>query len=352
MEYKPLTLKAVELLKKLIETPSISRNEGKAADLMEAYMQANGLTTQRKGNNVWSISEHFDTNRPTILLNAHIDTVKPADGWQHDPYKASLEGDILYGLGANDCGGGLTSLLHVFLELERNGTDSKYNFVYLASCEEEVSGKEGIESVLSLLPPVSFAIVGEPTGMQPAIAEKGLMVIDATAHGRAGHAARNEGDNAIYHAIKDIEWLSKWQFPKQSELLGPVKQTVTIVNAGTQHNVVPAECTFTIDVRSNEYYTNEEIFEFFKNHLTSELKARSFRLGSSHISENHPFVKLCIEKGLKPFGSPTLSDQALMPFSSLKLGPGESARSHTADEFIKISEIDRAITLYLELLIG
>ncbi|MBP5377017.1 MAG: M20 family metallo-hydrolase [Bacteroidaceae bacterium] len=365
MEYNALTLKAVELLKELIETPSISRNEDKAADIMEAYMKANGLVTQRKGNNVWSLSKNFDANRPTILLNAHIDTVKPADGWQHDPYKATQEGDKLYGLGANDCGGGLVSLLMAFIGLiGSNGLDGKStasvlpinpnqpNYIFLASCEEEVSGKEGIESVLPMLPPISFAIVGEPTGMQPAIAEKGLMVIDATAHGRAGHAARNEGDNAIYHAMKDIEWLSKWQFPKQSPLLGPVKQTVTIVNAGTQHNVIPAECTFTIDVRSNEFYTNEEIFEFFKEHLTSELKARSFRLGSSHISEDHPFVKLCIEKGLKPFGSPTLSDQALMPFPSLKLGPGESARSHTADEFIKISEIDRAITLYLELLVG
>lgn len=351
MEYNALTLKAVELLKELIETPSISRNEDKATDIMEAYMQSNGLVTQRKGNNVWSISKDYDANRPTILLNAHIDTVKPADGWQHDPYKASLEGDRLYGLGANDCGGGLVSLLMAFIGLsESNERTTQPNFIFLASCEEEVSGKEGIESVLPMLPPISFAIVGEPTGMQPAIAEKGLMVIDATAHGRAGHAARNEGDNAIYHAIKDIEWLSKWQFPKQSSLLGPVKQTVTIVNAGTQHNVIPAECTFTIDVRSNEFYTNEEIFEFFKGHLTSELKARSFRLGSSHISEDHPFVKLCIEKGLKPFGSPTLSDQALMPFPSLKLGPGESARSHTADEFIKISEIDHAISLYLELL--
>ena len=347
MEYNTLTLKAVELLKELIGTPSISRNEDKAADILEKYMQVNGLDTKRKGNNVWSTSKNFDAGRPTILLNAHIDTVKPADGWQHDPYKASMEGEKLYGLGANDCGGGLTALLHVFLEIERKGGSPRYNLIYMASCEEEVSGKEGIESVLPLLPPISFAIVGEPTGMQPAIAEKGLMVIDATAHGKAGHAARNEGDNAIYHAMKDIEWLSKWQFPKQSPLLGPVRQTVTIVNAGTQHNVIPAECTFTIDVRSNEFYTNEEIFEFFKEHLTSELKARSFRLSSSHISEEHPFVKRCVEMGLKPFGSPTLSDQALMPFPSLKLGPGESARSHTADEFIKISEIDRAITQHL-----
>ena len=350
MEYSKTTLEAVELLKQLISTPSISRDECKTADIMESYMKSKGLTTQRHGNNVWSQSSEFDPQLPTILLNAHIDTVKPAAGWKHDPFVPTLEGDILYGLGANDCGGGLVSLLQVFLAFEGELSHKGFNLVFLASCEEEVSGKNGIESVLPMLPPISFAIVGEPTGMQPAIAEKGLMVIDATAHGKAGHAARNEGDNAIYHAMQDIQWLSTWKFPKQSDLLGPVKQTVTIINAGTQHNVVPAECTFTIDVRSNEFYSNEEIFDYFQKNLKSELKARSFRLGSSHIPENHPFVVRCVKKGLKPFGSPTLSDQALMKFPSLKLGPGESARSHTADEFIKISEIDGAIRLYKELL--
>lgn len=350
MEYSKTTLDAVELLKQLISTPSISRDESKAADIMESFMNSKGLATHRHGNNVWSQSTEFDSKLPTILLNAHIDTVKPAAGWKHDPFVPTLEGDTLYGLGANDCGGGLVSLLQVFLAFENELPHKEFNFVYLASCEEEVSGKNGIESVLPMLPPISFAIVGEPTGMQPAIAEKGLMVIDATAHGKAGHAARNEGDNAIYRAMQDIQWLSTWQFPKQSDLLGPVKQTVTIINAGTQHNVIPAECTFTIDVRSNEFYSNEEIFDYFQKNLKSELKARSFRLGSSHIPEDHPFVVRCIKKGLKPFGSPTLSDQALMKFLSLKLGPGESARSHTADEFIKISEIDGAIKLYLELL--
>ncbi len=350
MEYSKRTLEAVELLKQLISTPSISRDESKAADIMEGYMKSKGLTTHRHGNNVWSQSSLFDANLPTILLNAHIDTVKPANGWQHDPFMPTVDEDLLYGLGANDCGGGLASLLQVFLAFESELPHKDFNLIYLASCEEEVSGKNGIESVLPTLPPVSFAIVGEPTGMQPAIAEKGLMVIDATAHGKAGHAARNEGDNAIYHAMRDVQWLSQWQFPKQSELLGPVKQTVTIINAGTQHNVIPAECTFTIDVRSNEFYSNEEIFEYFQKNLTSELKARSFRLSSSHISPVHPFVIRCIKNGLKPFGSPTLSDQALMHFPSLKLGPGESARSHTADEFIKINEIEGAIALYLDLL--
>ena len=336
-------MEAVELLKQLIATPSVSRDEAAAADVLEAYMKEKGLNPQRHGNNMWCFSRNFDETKPIILLNAHIDTVKPVAGWQHDPFTPTVEDDKLYGLGSNDCGGGLVSLLMAFMEL-------KGNFIYLASCEEEVSGKNGIESVLPLLPKIDFAIVGEPTGMQPAIAEKGLMVIDATAHGKAGHAARNEGDNAIYHAMKDIQWLSEWQFPKQTELLGPVKQTVTIINAGTQHNVIPDTCTFTIDVRSNECYTNEEIFAFFQEHLTSELKARSFRLSSSKIDESHPFVQACIREGLTPFGSPTLSDQALMRFPSLKLGPGDSSRSHTADEYIKISEIDAAISLYVKLL--
>ena len=355
MTYKEQTNEAVELLKRLIATPSVSRDEKAAADVLEAYMKEKGLNPQRYGNNVWCMSEEFDAQKPTILLNAHLDTVKPVAGWQHDPFTPVIEDDKLYGLGSNDCGGGLVSLLMTYMGLIGKPTSpiqpiNPINLIFLASCEEEVSGKNGIESVLPLLPKIDFAIVGEPTGMQPAIAEKGLMVIDAVAHGKAGHAARNEGDNAIYHAMKDIQWLSEWQFSKQSELLGPVKQTVTIVNAGTQHNVIPDTCTFTIDVRSNECYTNEEIFAFFQEHLTSELKARSFRLSSSKIDVEHPFVQACIKEGLTPFGSPTLSDQALMRFPSLKLGPGESSRSHTADEYIKISEIDHAISLYTKLL--
>ena len=339
MKNPQMTTEAVELLKKLIATPSISRDETAAADVLEAYMKEKGLNPQRHGNNVWCPAHALGEDchaakKPVVLLNAHIDTVTP-----------TIEGDKLYGLGSNDCGGGLVALLMTFMELK-----GQPNFIFLASCEEEVSGKNGIESVLPLLPKIDFAIVGEPTGMQPAIAEKGLMVIDAVAHGKAGHAARNEGDNAIYHAMKDIQWLSEWQFPKQTDLLGPVKNTVTIVNAGTQHNVIPDTCTFTIDVRSNECYTNEEIFAFFQEHLTSELKARSFRLSSSKIDVEHPFVQACIKVGLKPFGSPTLSDQALMRFPSLKLGPGDSSRSHTADEYIKISEIDDAISLYVKLL--
>ncbi len=349
---------AVDLLCRLISTPSVSRDEAKAADVMEAYLKRKGLSPQRHGCNLWCMSSGWDESKPTVLLNAHIDTVKPVAGWCHDPFTPSLEGDVLYGLGSNDCGGGLMALLQTFIILNDSdarasllgGAGRGFNMIYLASCEEEVSGKNGIESVLPLLPKVDFAIVGEPTGMQPAIAEKGLMVIDAVAHGKAGHAARNEGDNAIYHAVKDIQWLSEWQFPEQTDLLGPVKNTVTIVNAGTQHNVIPDTCTFTIDVRSNECYTNEEIFEFFKAHLTSELKARSFRLSSSRIDASHPFVQVCVDNGMQPFGSPTLSDQALMRFPSLKLGPGQSSRSHTADEYIKISEIEDAVDTYVRLL--
>ncbi len=353
-----MTNEAVELLKKLISTPSVSRDETKAADILNDYLVrkneevGNKFSVHRHGNNTWCVENKYDESKPTILLNAHIDTVKPVAGWKHDPFTPVVEGETLYGLGSNDCGGGLMALLQVFLYKVTSEKDEAYNIIYLASCEEEVSGKNGIESVLPLLPKIDFAIVGEPTGMQPAIAEKGLMVIDAVAHGKAGHAARNEGDNAIYHAIEDIKWLSEWQFPKQTDLLGPVKNTVTIVNAGTQHNVIPDQCTFTIDVRSNECYTNEEIFEFFSQKLKSELKARSFRLSSSRIEKNHPFVERCVAAGLLPFGSPTLSDQALMRFPSLKLGPGQSSRSHTADEYIKISEIDDSISLYISLLDG
>ena len=350
MDFSNYTNDAVELLKALIATPSVSRNEEKATNLLTRYLDKWGLPYGREGNNVWVGCQDWDNNRKTLMLNAHIDTVKPVSTWTRHPYTPTVEGDVLYGLGANDCGGGLVALLQIYrimLHQPRN-----YNILFVASAEEEISGENGFSRVLSHLPKIDFAIVGEPTGMQPAIAEKGLMVIDAVAHGKAGHAARNEGDNAIYHAIDDIKWLSEWVFPKQTDLLGPVKNTVTIVNAGTQHNVIPDQCTFTIDVRSNECYTNEDIFAFFQQHLKSELKARSFRLSSSRIDIDHPFVKLCVDAGLVPFGSPTLSDQALMRFPSLKLGPGQSSRSHTADEYIKISEISDAISLYIHLLEG
>ena len=344
-----LNERAVELLCRLIEVPRISREEQAAADLLQDYMQGElGLEVKRMGNNLWSQQPNFDAKKQTLLLNAHIDTVKPVAGWQRDPFRATREGSRIYGLGANDDGASLVALLHVFAALKEEGTP--YNLVFLASAEEEVSGKGGIESVLPLLPKIDVALVGEPTGMQPAIAEKGLMVLDVTAHGKAGHAARDEGDNAIYHAIEDIEWFRNYKWEKVSPLLGPVKMTVTIVNAGTQHNVVPDTCTFTVDVRSNECYTNRELFDEIGKNVKSEVKARSFRLGSSGIDVNHPLVQKVISMGGKPFGSPTLSDQALMPFPSFKMGPGQSSRSHSADEFVDFCEIEHAIETYLKLL--
>lgn len=352
MKYDPATCtaKAVQLLKDLIAIPSTSRNETLAADCLQAYIEAQGMSTGRHGNNVWCLSPGFDILKPTLLLNSHIDTVKPVSGWQRDPFIPTEEGNRLYGLGSNDAGASVVSLLQVFLELCH--TNQSYNLIYLASCEEEVSGKGGIESVLPMLPPITLALVGEPTEMQPAIAEKGLMVLDVTAYGKSGHAARNEGDNAIYKVLEDIAWFRDYRFAKESPLLGPVKMSVTIVNAGTQHNVVPDRCSFTVDIRSNECYTNQEILEEVKQHISCEAIARSFRLGSSHIDPNHPLVKRAIALGRTPFGSPTLSDQALMPFPSLKMGPGNSSRSHTADEYILISEIEEAIPLYLSLLDG
>lgn len=350
MNYADYADEAVRLLQSLIAIPSVSRDEEKAADVLVQYMHSCGLETMRVGNNVWTIVSGFDASRPTLLLNAHIDTVKPAASWTRNPFSPDIENGRLYGLGSNDCGGGLVSLLQAYRILTTAHPELPYNLVYLASAEEEVSGANGFTLALSHLPEITVAIVGEPTGMQPAIAEKGLMVIDAVAHGKSGHAARNEGVNAIYKALDDLVWLRGHQFRKVSPLLGPTKLSVTVLNAGTQHNVVPDECRFTIDVRTNEYYRNEYVFEYLKNNLKSELKARSFRLGSSSISEDHPLVRRCIEMGMTPFGSPTLSDQALMPFASLKLGPGDSARSHSADEYICISEIEDAIGKYVELL--
>ena len=341
--------KAIELLCRLIEVPRVSREETAAADLLQDYMKGElGLEVKRMGNNLWSVQPDFDAMKPTLLLNAHIDTVKPVAGWQRNPFKATREGDRIYGLGSNDDGASLVSLLHVFAALKE--ADTKYNLVFLASAEEEVSGKGGIESVLPLLPKIDVALVGEPTGMQPAIAEKGLMVLDVTAHGKAGHAARDEGENAIYKALEDIEWFRNYKWEKVSPLLGPVKMSVTIINAGTQHNVIPDTCTFTVDVRSNECYTNRELFDEIGKNIKSEVKARSCRLGSSGIDVNHPLVQRIVELGGKPFGSPTLSDQSLMSFPSLKMGPGDSRRSHSADEFVDFCEIQQAIETYLQLL--
>lgn len=351
METRNYTNDAVELLKDLIAIPSISRNEDKAADKLAEYLAMWGLPYGREGNNLWVGCPDWDNNRPTVMLNAHIDTVKPVSSWARDPFQPTQEGDLIYGLGANDCGGGLVSLLQTYrimLHRPRN-----YNLLWVASAEEEVSGPNGFSRVLSKLPNIAVAIVGEPTSMQPAIAEKGLMVIDGYAYGKSGHAARNEGVNAIYEALDDLVWLRDYKFRKESPLLGPTKMTVTVVEGGTQHNVIPDTLHFVIDVRTNEYYQNEYLFEFLCKKMTKcELRARSFRLHSSSITQDHPLIKRCIERGMQPFGSPTLSDQALMPFLSFKLGPGDSSRSHSADEFIKISEIQQAIDTYVSLLDG
>ena len=341
---------AVQLLKKLIATPSVSRNEKDAADIMEQTIRSYGFEPQREANNLWIIDPHYDESRPTLLLNAHIDTVKPVASWSRDPFSPDVEDGVLYGLGSNDCGGGLCSLLQIFRMLTEK--PQSYNLIYLASAEEEVSGKDGITRALPLLPHIDLAIVGEPTDMNPAVAEKGLMVLDVIAHGKSGHAARNEGVNAIYEALDDMRWIRDYKFEKVSEFLGPTKMTLTVVNAGTQHNVVPDKCTMLVDIRTNEFYDNEEVYEFIRQHLKSEVKAHSFRLKSSRIDPEHPLIRKCVAMGMKPFGSPTLSDQALMHFPSFKLGPGESSRSHSANEFIRINEIRDAIAKYETLLDG
>ncbi|WP_106830377.1 M20 family metallo-hydrolase [Parabacteroides pacaensis] len=342
---------ALDLLKGMIAIPSFSREENQVADYLSSLWKKAGHAVKRKGNNLWIVSPYYKQGQPTILLNSHIDTVKPAAGWSRNPFMATVEeNEKLYGLGSNDAGASVVSLYEAFCIL--SGKEQPYNLIFLASCEEEVSGKNGIESVLPDLPPISFAVVGEPTGMQPAVAEKGLMVLDCVSMGKAGHAARNEGINAITMALPDIEWFNRYIFPEQSDFLGPVKMTVTMIHAGTQHNVIPDRCEFTVDVRTNEFYTNELLFEEIKKHVNCQIQARSYRLNSSRTDLNHPFVQRCLIMDKQPFGSPTLSDQALMPFPSVKIGPGQSCRSHSADEYILPMEIREAIDTYVNLLNG
>jgi len=341
---------AVDLLKSMIALPSFSSEEDKVADLIENYIRKKGFSPNRSGNNVWVVSKRFSDDKPSILLNSHIDTVKPVSGWKRDPFEANTEDNFLFGLGANDAGASVVSLLHAFILL--NNKEQDYNLIFLASCEEEISGKNGIESVLNKIPEPKFAIVGEPTNMNPAVAEKGLMVLDCVSTGKSGHAARNEGVNAIYKAVSDINWFSSYRFPDISDLLGEVKMTVTMINAGTQHNVIPNKCSFVVDVRSNELYSNSQLFDIIDRHTDCEIIPRSFRLNSSRINLENPFVQRAIMAGKQSFGSPTLSDQALMPFPSVKMGPGDSSRSHTADEYIRLSEIREAVELYVKLLDG
>ena len=334
----------------MITRPSFSKEETSVADFLASQWQQAGHEVHRKGNNLWLVAPGFDSKRPTILLNSHIDTVRPVSGWDKDPFTPVEDNDCLYGLGSNDAGASVVALYasYVLLSAKRQ----PYNLIFIASAEEEISGKNGVESILSELPPIAFGLVGEPTSMQPAIAEKGLVVLDCISHGISGHAARNEGVNAIMTAIQAINRLQGISFPLQSDLLGPVKLTTTMIKAGTQHNVIPDRCEFTVDIRTNEFYSNREIYDEIKKQIDCEVIARGFRLNSSRIDLHHPFVERTVMLGKTPFGSPTLSDQALMRFPTVKMGPGDSLRSHTANEYIRFSEIREAIELYVRLLDG
>lgn len=338
------------LLKELIATPSFSREEDQTAGIITRFLGIRDVEHSRVGNNVFARNVAYDPQKPTILLNSHHDTVRPNREYTIDPFKPTEVGDKLFGLGSNDAGGSLVALIATFLHFYRR-TDLSFNLLLAASAEEEVSGHEGIERLLPLLGPVEAAIVGEPTQMQMAIAEKGLLVLDCMASGKAGHAARNEGDNAIYRALRDIQWFSEYSFPKVSDLLGPVKMSVTVIQTENRaHNVVPAQCSFVADVRVNELYTFEEILVTIRSHVASEVTPRSLRMRSSLIAPEHPLVGAGLALGRKCYGSPTTSDKALMPFPALKMGPGDSARSHTADEYILLSEIREGIELYIALL--
>ncbi|MCA0364057.1 MAG: M20 family metallo-hydrolase [Bacteroidetes bacterium] len=342
---------AIDVLKKLIETPSFSREEQGTLAIFDHIFREKNIPFQTIGNNIWVKNKFFSPEKDTILLNSHHDTVKPNAGYTRDPFKAEIIDGKLFGLGSNDAGGPLVSLLATFLYFNEK-ENLPFNLIFGASAEEEISGKNGVELLLTDLPKIALAIVGEPTLMDMAIAEKGLMVLDCTAKGVAGHAARDEGKNAIYKAMNDIEWFGTFDFPKTSATLGPIKMSVTQINAGTQHNVVPDVCNFVVDVRATDSYTLEETLAIIKENVNCEVVPRSIRLRPSGISTDHPIVKRGLELGMKPYGSPTLSDQALMPFTSIKIGPGDSARSHTADEFIYVDEIKKGIEGYVGLLEG
>lgn len=339
----------IDLLKNMIRIPSVSREEKDAADYMERWMKGNGFEARRLGNNLWMESGPVD-GRPTILLNAHIDTVKPASGYTRDPFTPEIEDGCLYGLGSNDDGGSLVALLETYSRLIQK--EQPYRLIFSATAEEEVSGKGGLDLILPELGRIDFGVMGEPTGMRMAVAERGLMVLDCTAYGKSGHAARNEGVNAIYKAIEDIQWFKSHSFDRVSDFLGAVKMSVTQINAGTQHNVVPDRCTFVVDVRPNGMYTNPELLEMIKSSVSCEVKERSTRIGSSHLPMDHPAVVRGLSLGLEPFGSPTTSNQALCHFPTLKIGPGDSARSHSANEYIRLDEIGEGIETYVALLCG
>lgn len=344
------TNESISLLKNIIAIPSISKEEKEVADFLENTLHSMDLNPNRLLNNVWITAPNYQENRPTLLLNSHIDTVKPVANWSIDPFKPTEEGDKIIGLGSNDAGASLVALLAAFRYLAQK--EQNYNLIFAATAEEEISGKNGVAALLPTLGTIDLGVVGEPTQMQMAVAEKGLMVIDATVEGLAGHAARNEGVNAIYEALPIITFFQNLKLEKSSPFLGDVKISVTGIQAGSQHNVVPDKCTFVMDVRVNECYNNEELFNYLQSKVNCKLKARSYRLNSSSIAQNHPIVKKGLKLGLTTFGSPTLSDQALMNFTTIKIGPGNSARSHTANEFIYQQEIKKGVEKYIQLLDG
>ena len=340
---------AIELLKLLIATSSFSREEDKTADIIKDWLIERRVDVRQSGNNVWAINKYFSSEKPTVLLNSHHDTVRPNVNYTVNPFVPKVENEKLFGLGSNDAGGAVVSLLATFMEFHSR-MDLKYNLLIAITAEEEVSGENGIASVFSEFPEIEFAIVGEPTEMNLAIAEKGLMVIDGCAKGVSGHTAHDNTENPIYGAMKDIEWISNFSFERKSTMLGPVKMSVSQISAGKQHNLIPGTCEFVIDVRVNDRYTNQEVFAIIDSHTSSDLTPRSFRLNPSSIDENHPIVKAGLALGRSTFGSPTLSDQALMDCPSLKIGPGKTERSHTADEFIYLNEIEEGIEIYIELI--
>jgi acetylornithine deacetylase/succinyl-diaminopimelate desuccinylase-like protein len=340
---------AIALLQQLIATPSFSREEDQTAEILIGFFQRHEVAVKRKGNNIWVTNQFYDVDKPTILLNSHHDTVKPNPAYTRPPFEPAIEGDRLFGLGSNDAGGPLVSLIATFLHFYPR-QNLKYNLLLAATAEEEISGVNGIEMIWNELPPVDCAIVGEPTLTDIAIAEKGLLVLDCVALGKAGHAAREEGVNAIYKALKDIEWFQSFAFPKVSDTLGQVKMSVTVIQAGQAHNQIPPECTFTVDVRVTDAYTLEEVLAVIRANVSCQVTPRSLRLKPSGIPTNHPLVQSGLQLNKKLYGSPTTSDQALIPVPSIKMGPGDSARSHSANEYIYLNEINQGIESYIRLL--
>lgn len=346
---KELFAEAILLLQQLISIESFSKSEDKTADCIKIFLKSKNIKTQRLQNNIWAINKYFDKSKPTILLNSHHDTVRPNKQYTRNPFDASIENGMLFGLGSNDAGGALVSLMACFIHFY-DQENLNFNLIYAATAEEEISGEDGVAIVLPLIKPIHFGIVGEPTQMHIATAEKGLFVIDCYAHGKSGHAARDEGENAIYKALQDIEWFRSYTFKEKSTMLGEVKMTVTVINAGMQHNVVPEVCKFTVDIRSTDKYNNQQILDIIKENVSCEVVPRSTRLNPSFVPIDFAPVKIGVALGRNTYASPTTSDQALMDFDTLKMGPGDSARSHTANEYILISEIEEGITIYIDLL--